>query len=121
MQYSAARIKEILKDIGIVPFAGNLVSSKQAAQIMTWRVKSEQGIAHEYSDTHVRRHISAGTLKEAGKLHERFKLFDARDIFTLHLMPQRSAGARKREAMKDMAKRPAVPPSDNVDNRTTCG
>lgn len=107
MDYTATRIREILKQIGIVPFPGNLVSSKQAAQIMTWRVKEEQGIEHAYTDLHVRRHVSAGTLKEASELHSRFKLFEAKDIFALNLMPKRGAGAKKRE-MQRTDKRPVV-------------
>ena len=113
MEYSSARIREILKELRIAPFPGNLVSSKQAAQIMTWRVKEEQGIAHRYSDLHVRRHVSAGTLTPASQLHERFKLFEVKDIFMLRLMPKRGAGAKRRELQRT-DKRPAVKPEQEA-------
>lgn len=114
MEYSAARIREILKQLGITPFPGNMVSSSQAATIMTWRVKEEQGIAHQYRDIHVRRHISAGTLKPASQVHSRFKLFEARDIFALELIPKRGEGARERENRKrpTAPRLPAVKPDE---------
>lgn len=100
MERSTKEMKEILKELGITPFPGGMVSSTQAAHILTWRIKHEQQTEHEYNAGHIRRHIAAGTLKEAGRLHERFKLFDTKDIFALRLMPQRGAGAKMREAKK---------------------
>lgn len=104
MEYKAAAIKDVLKDLGILAFPGNKVSSTQAAQIMTWRVKHEQGRAHEYNAGHVRRHVSARSLKSTGKLHDRFKLFDVQDIFALDLMPQRGAGAKMRKEKAEREK-----------------
>lgn len=114
MEYSVARIREILKQLGIVAFPGNTVSSRQAAKIMTWRVQEEQSIEHRYTDLHVRRHVSAGTLKPASQLHRRFNLFEVKDIFTLELMPKRGEGARERENRK----RPTAPriPNAKPDN-----
>jgi hypothetical protein len=100
-EYTPSRIKEVLKDLRIEPLKTNLVDSTQAAAILTWRLKDEQGIEQTYTTTALRRRISTGKLKVQEQINPRLNLYDVRDVFELSLMPGRAEGTRQRVARKE--------------------
>ena len=90
--YTARQIQEVLKELRIKPVDGN-VTTREAARILTWRAKAEQGIDHNYPDTAVRRHVQQGNLKIAHQINPRFNMYRVEDVFDLSLAPKR--GQRK--------------------------
>lgn len=95
MEYTPGKIKEILKDLDISPYKVNKVDSNQAAKILTWRLKEEQGIHKDYTTTALRRRVSTGKLPVAETISTRLNLYDVRDIFELSLMPQKAGTTKK--------------------------
>jgi hypothetical protein len=97
MEYTAKRIKEVLQELHITPLKTNRVDTKQAASILTWRMKNEYMVDRDYSTTAVRRRADTGTLTVAEQINARFNLYDVRDVFVLPLMPQRAKGTQQRK------------------------
>jgi hypothetical protein len=100
--YTTEEIQDVLRTLRIKPIDGNLVSTQEAAKILSWRAFAEQGIDHQYPDTAVRRHVQQGNLKIARQVNVRFNLFKAEDVFDLVLAPKRAL-ARQRELSSEEA------------------
>jgi len=86
--YTAKEIQEVLQQLRIKPVGGK-VTGREAARILTWRAKAEQGIHHVYPDSAVRRHVERGNLKIAEQKNARLNLYKVEDIFDLPLVPRR--------------------------------
>jgi len=91
--YTPEEIQKALLSLRIKPKEGK-VTSKEAARILTWRAKEEQGVEHEYLDSAVRRHVERGNLK-AHPVNARFNMYVVEDVFDLPLVPKRGIGQQK--------------------------
>ena len=60
--YTPEEIQGVLRTLRIKPKDG-MVSTQEAAKILTWWAREEQGVDFEYSPSSVRRHIQLGNLK----------------------------------------------------------
>jgi hypothetical protein len=92
--YTESEMQGVLRELRIRPVEGNLVNTKEAARILTWRAKEEQGVDHLYPDAAVRGHVQQGNLKVARQINPRFNLFRVEDIFNLPLAPKRGLGRK---------------------------
>ena len=92
--YTAKQIQEVLRELRIKPVEGK-VTTREAARILTWRAKAEQGIEHNYPDAAVRRHVQQGNLKVAQQINPRFNMYDVVNVFELSLAPRRGLSLRK--------------------------
>ena len=95
--YTRKQIQDALKEMSIKPTNEGMVTGQEAARILTWRAKYEQGVTHEYLDSAVRRHVKSKHLKPY-PVNTRFNLYKVEDIFDLSLVPKRGIGQRKEEA-----------------------
>lgn len=86
--YTSKELQDILRELRIKPKDG-LVTTKEAAHILTWRAEHEQEIEHEYPEAAVRRHVELGNLKIAGKRNKVANLYRFEDILELPLTPRR--------------------------------
>ena len=86
--YTVKEMQAVLKELRIKPLDGK-VNGKEAARILTWRAKAEQGIDHIYPDSAIRRHVERGNLKIAERVNPRFNLYKVEDIFDIPLVPRR--------------------------------
>lgn len=93
--YTAKQIQDILRELRIKPIDGK-VTTREAARILTWRAKAEQGVEHDYPDSAVRRHVQQGNLKIAQQVNPRFNMYRVEDVFDLHLSPKRGRGQQKK-------------------------
>ncbi len=93
--YTRKQIQDALRELAIRPVNGN-VSTKEAARILSWRAKHEEGIEHDYPESAVRRHVESKNLKVAEQKNKRFNLFKAEDVFELPLVPKRGIAQQKR-------------------------
>lgn len=80
-------IQRALKEQGIRP-VGGMVTTQEAAQILTWRAREECGIEHKYTQAAVRRHVHTGKL-DAHRVSPRLNRYRVEDIFTLRMAPRR--------------------------------
>lgn len=94
--YTRKQIQDALKEMSIKPVDG-MVTGQEAARILTWRAKHEQGITHEYLDSAVRRHVQRGHLTPY-PVNIRFNMYKVEDIFDLSLVPKRGIGQQKEDA-----------------------
>lgn len=97
--YTAKEIQEVLRELRIKPKEGK-VNGREAAQILTWRAKKEQGIEHTYLDSAIRSHVKYGNLKVAEQVNSRFNLYRVEDIFDLSLSPRRGIPPQEEDAKK---------------------
>lgn len=95
--YTPKEIQEVLRQLRIKPTREGLITTQEAAKILTWRARSEQNVEFTYSDAAVRRHITLGNLKPIPE-NARFNRYRIEDIFELPLAPRRSA----RQASEEM-------------------
>ena len=86
--YTSKELQEIVRSLRIKPKDG-MVTTKEAAAILTWRAEHEQEIKHRYPESAVRRHVELGNLKIAGKKNKVANLFKFEDVFELPLAPKR--------------------------------
>ncbi len=86
--YTSKELQEILRGLRIKPKAG-MVTTKEAAAILTWRAEHEQEIKHHYPESAVRRHVELGNLEIAGKKNKVANLFKFEDVFEVPLAPRR--------------------------------
>jgi hypothetical protein len=93
--YTHKQIQDILRDLRIKPKNG-MVTTREAARILTWRAREEYCIEHEYPEAAVRRHVDQGNLKIAGKANKVSNLFRVEDVFELGIAPKRGIAQRKR-------------------------
>jgi hypothetical protein len=91
--YTPEEIQKALLKLRIKPKEG-MVTGKEAARILTWRAKEEQGVEHDYLDSAVRRHVERGNLK-AYPVNTRFNMYKVEDVFDLPLVPKRGIGQQK--------------------------
>lgn len=94
--YTPEEIQEALRRLRIKPKDGK-VTGEEAARILSWRAKEEQGIEHAYPASAIRRHVERGNLNIAERVNPRFNLYLVEDIFELPLVPKRGI-AQKRDA-----------------------
>lgn len=97
--YTAKEIQEVLRELRIKPKDGK-VNGREAAQILTWRAKQEQGIEHIYLDSAIRSHVKYGNLKVAEQVNSRFNLYRVEDIFDLNLSPRKGITPQEDSAKK---------------------
>lgn len=99
--YEPKHREEILRSLGIQAIRGR-ISGEEAARVLSWRAKEEQGVEHTYSSTILRRHAEKGNLRAypATKLTKdgvsRKNLYEAEDVFQLDIAPRRGV-ARKQK------------------------
>ena len=86
--YTNKELQDILRELRIKPKDG-LVTTREAAHILTWRAKHEQEIEHAYPEAAVRRHVELGNLKIAEKKNKVANLFRFEDVLELPLSPRR--------------------------------
>jgi hypothetical protein len=97
--YDAKRIEEILHSLGIKAMRGK-ISGEEAARVLSWRAKEEQGVEHTYAPAILRRHAEKGNLRAypGTKLTKggdsRKNLYEVEDVFELSIAPRRGL-ARK--------------------------
>ena len=96
--YTPEEIQEVLKELRIKPLQG-MVTTLEAAKILGWRAKEEQGVKREYNASSVRRHIQLGNLTPVPE-STRFNRYKIEDIFDLPLAPNR--GPKLKRADRDV-------------------
>lgn len=106
--YTAKQIQDVLKTLRIKPVDG-MISTQEAARILTWRAEAERGIQHDYPESAVRRHIQSGNLK-AYPVNSRYNMYKVEDVFDLPLVPKRGLSQRK-SLDENTAKRKAIKPA----------
>lgn len=98
--YTEKQMAKVLRDLQIAPMNGN-VDANEAARILTWRAKEEQGFDFEYQATAVRQHVRYGHFQPGTvDQHTRGSKYPVDQVFTLPLAPKRRAH-RKDMAGKD--------------------
>lgn len=93
--YTPKEIQEVLRELRIKPVDGK-VTTLEAARIISWRAKAEQGIEHEYPASAVRRHIQRGHIKPI-PVSTRLNMYKVEDVFELPLAPRRGIGQQKED------------------------
>lgn len=91
--YTQKQIHNVLKALRIKPIDGK-ITTREAARILSWRAKAEQGIEHDYPDSAIRRHVQSGHLKPY-PVSTRLNKYQVEDIFDLPLAPKRGLAQRK--------------------------
>ncbi len=86
--YTPKQIQAALITLRIKPLNG-LVTTEEAAKILTWRAQEERGIHSDYTSSAVRRHVELGNLTVA-HTSGRFNRYKVEDIFDLPIMPRKS-------------------------------
>lgn len=94
--YTTEEMQAALKELRIKPHAGK-ITSQEAACVLTWRAKAEQGAEHHYPATAIRQHVRRGNLKVAEALNPRFHLYRIEDVFDLPLVPRRGLSLQKQQ------------------------
>lgn len=94
--YTNQELQEMLQELRIKPEKG-LVNTKEAATILTWRAKHEQGVIHEYPESAVRRHVELDNLKIARKRGKIANLYKVEAVLDLPLTPNRGLKQQKAE------------------------
>lgn len=94
--YTQKEITSALHELRIRPVDG-MVTGIEAARILTWRAKAEQGIEHTYRASAIRRHVEKKNLK-AYPRNERFNMYAVEDVFAIALVPRRGIQQMKPEA-----------------------
>ncbi len=100
--YTPSKRQEVLRSLHIKPVDGK-VSGREAARILSWRAKEEEGIEHQYNPSTLRRHVKQGNLiaypgtKVTDKGTSRKSLYDVEVVFELQIAPKRGV------ALKDEA------------------
>jgi len=97
--YTPEEIQQVLRELRIKPIDG-MVTTYEAARILSWRAKAEQGVVHEYTVSAVRQHVKMGNLKPV-PVSIRFNRYKLEDVFDLNLAPKR--GVRQDEEMEEAA------------------
>lgn len=87
------KIKLALLELSIRPVDGK-VSGKEAARILSWRAKNEQGVDHEYKIGTVNKHADKLGVMPA---HGRKNLYDVNAVFDLEIEPKRGNQKAKRK------------------------
>lgn len=85
--YTPEDIEEALRQLKIKPLRG-MVTSQEAARILSWRARNEFDIEREYTAGTIRRHIQLGNLK-AEPENTRFNRYPVEAIFDLPITPRR--------------------------------
>lgn len=93
--YTAKEIARVLKDLRIEAINGK-VDANEAARILSWRAKAEQGIDFEYQAVAVRQHVRYGHF-EAGTIdpNARGAKYPVEQVFRLPLAPRRIMQRKK--------------------------
>jgi hypothetical protein len=92
--YTPEEIQAVLKELRIKP-KNDKVTGREAARILTWRAKAEEGVTHIYPDSAIRRHVERKNLKIAEQVNTRLNLYQVEDIFELPLSPRRGRARQK--------------------------
>lgn len=87
--YTDEETQRVLRELRIRP-VGGMVTTQEAARLLTWRAKAECGVEHEYTQAAVRRHVHTGKLSPQ-RVSARFNRYRVEDIFSLRLAPRRGA------------------------------
>ncbi len=90
--YTPEEIQGVLRTLRIKP-KGGMVTTEEAARILSWRAKEEKNIYFVYTPSAVRRRIQLGSL-EATQEHKRANRYKVEDIFDLTLVPRRKKKQR---------------------------
>lgn len=94
--YTAKDIAKVLRELRIDPIDGK-VDGHEAAKILTWRARDEQGIDYTYDSVAIRQHVRQkhfpeGTVDTTEGRHNLYKV-DA--VFKLPIAPRRGQGRKK--------------------------
>jgi hypothetical protein len=99
--YTPEEIQEVLRELRIKPIDGK-VTTLEAAKILSWRAKAEQGVIRTYNASAVRRHIQLKNLTPIPE-SSRFNRYIVEDIFDVPLAPKRGPKQNEREDGKKAA------------------
>lgn len=98
--YTKRDIERVLKELRIKA-RDDRVDAGEAARILSWRACQEQGIAHIYTPTTVRKHRSklgaTHPMREDGTPNIRTNLYNVESIFNLDIKPKRTNPGRWKE------------------------
>lgn len=93
--YTERDIARVLRELRIAPENGK-VDGNEAAQILSWRAKTEYGVDYRYDGTAIRQHVRQGHFAEGtvDTTNLRRNLYSVEAVFKLPIAPRRGA-ARK--------------------------
>lgn len=97
--YTKKEIHDALKELKIRTIEGR-VNADEAARILSWRARKEQGVEHTYTPNNVRKHKekleAIHPLKTDGTPNTRTNLYLVERLFDLDLEPQRTNKGRQK-------------------------
>lgn len=101
--YSSEDMQRILQKLGIKA-VDNALTTRESAQVLTWRAKHENGVDYTYTSNSIRSRIQSKSLTPIGGNHRdnRNNKYTVEDIFALPLYPRRGAGQKQRD-IKEVA------------------
>lgn len=88
--YTEKEMNAALRERRIKPVNGK-VTTKEAADILTWRAKEEFNVDHPYPESAVRRRTQKKHIQPAPGSNLRQNLYKVEDVFALPLYPNRGA------------------------------
>lgn len=100
--YETKQREEILRSLRIKPIKGK-VTGEEAARILSWRAREEQGVEHKYTSSILRRHVEQGNLEAypgtrlTDKGKSRKNLYDVEAVFELSIAPRRGVARKQKE------------------------
>jgi hypothetical protein len=92
--YTPEDISKVLLELRIDPVEGK-VDANEAARILSWRAKAEQGLDYEYASDAIRQHVRANRF-EAGSIdrNKRGSRYPVDQVFKLPIVPKRRMGRK---------------------------
>lgn len=93
--YTKHEVQKMLQELRIQPVHNGLVTTREAAAILTWRAREEQGVEHVYPESVVRRHVERGNLEIADKRGKLVNLYRVEDVMLIALTPKRGLKQQK--------------------------
>lgn len=94
--YTERDIVKALRSLRIEAIDGK-VDGHEAAKILTWRAKEEQGIDYEYNSVAIRQHVRQGHFPEGSvdATEGRHNLYKVEAVFRLPIAPKRGQGRKR--------------------------
>lgn len=112
---SEEEMLEILKGMKLQPNSQGALTTREAAQVLTWRMREEEQSDTEYTEMAVRRRVKTHALEPLGgwKKNNRYNTYKMEDVFNLPLYPARGSGQKIRER-KRKPKEPILSESQSL-------
>jgi hypothetical protein len=95
--YTEDEISAILRTLRIAPEKGKL-NAEEAARVLSWRAKEEQGLDYEYQADAIRQHVRYKHFEE-GSIDPKIRgsRYPVEQVFKLPLAPKRRLGRKQPE------------------------